>query len=199
LETIKNINIKFKEILTLLWLKAGGVGEYASVLVTASMYKVLKDVTNCESRISVIQQFHEDGKKRKCTMISRKSKKRTSSAKKELLVEYTKNKNYYFLKILKENIDTYVFFDTKNEIDKNFFWRNNKKKSDIYQYIGLAEKVETKDIAFLLQIDAMEKKAFGKDKDELAVFAENYIYPYIQFLKHAYTMERTIKGDERNE
>ena len=45
----------------------------------------------------------------------------------------------------------------------------------------------------------MEKKAFGKDKDELAVFAENYIYPYIQFLKHAYTMERTIKGDERNE
>ncbi len=176
-----------------------GIFEYASVLVTASMYKVLKDVTNCESRISVIQQFHEDGKKRKCTMISRKSKKRTSSAKKELLVEYTKNKNYYFLKILKENIDTYVFFDTKNEIDKNFFWRNNKKKSDIYQYIGLAEKVETKDIAFLLQIDAMEKKAFGKDKDELAVFAENYIYPYIQFLKHAYTMERTIKGDERNE
>lgn len=176
-----------------------GIFEYASVLVTASMYKVLKDVTNCESRISVIQQFHEDGKKRKCTMISRKSKKRTSSAKKELLVEYTKNKNYYFLKILKENIDTYVFFDTKNEIDKNFFWRNNKKKSDIYQYIGLAEKVETKDIAFLLQIDAMEKKAFGNDKDELAVFAENYIYPYIQFLKHAYTMERTIKGDERNE
>lgn len=176
-----------------------GIFEYASVLVTTSMYKVLKDVTNCESRISVIQQFHEGGKKRKCTMISRKSKKRTSSAKKELLVEYTKNKNYYFLKILKENIDTYVFFDTKNEIDKNFFWRNNKKKSDIYQYIGLAEKVETKDIAFLLQIDAMEKKAFGKDKDELAVFAENYIYPYIQFLKHAYTMERTIKGDERNE
>ena len=52
-----------------------GIFEYASVLVTASMYKVLKDVTNCESRISVIQQFHEDGKQRKCTMISRKSKK----------------------------------------------------------------------------------------------------------------------------
>lgn len=176
-----------------------GIFEYASVLVTTSMYKVLKEVTSCEPRVSVIQQFHEDQKKRKCVMLSRKSRKRTSSAKKEMLVEYTKNKNYYFLKILKDNIDTYVFFDTKKEIDKNFFWKNNKKKSDIYQYIGLAEKVETQDIAFLLQIDAMEKSAFGKNKDELAVFAENYIYPYIQFLKHAYTIERTIKGDEINE
>ena len=173
-----------------------GIFEYACNLVTTSMYKVLKEVTNSETRISVIQQFHVGNRKRKCVMISRKSKKRTSSAKKEQLVEYTEKKNYYFLKILKDNVDTYVFFDTKTEIDKKFYWNNNKKRSNICQYIGMAEKIETNDIAFLLQIDAMEKNAFGKTKDELSVFADNYIYPYIQFLRHAYNIERTIKGDD---
>lgn len=174
-----------------------GIFEYASSLITASMYKVLKEVTNCEIRISVIQQFHEEGKKkRKCIMISRKSKRRANCSKQEKNVEYTENKNYYFLKVLEDNIDTYIFFDTKKEIDKKFFWKNNKKRSNIYQYIGFAEKINTDDIAFLLQIDAMEKNAFGKNKDELSVFADNYIYPYLQFLRHAYNIERIIrKGD----
>lgn len=173
-----------------------GIFELASNLVTTSMYKTLKEIVKCEIRISIVQQFHEKGRSRKFTMISRKSKKRTSCKKIECKVEYSERKNYYFLKILKDNIDVYVFFNTKEEIDKKFFWKNNKKRSAIYQYIGMAEKIGNDDIAFLLQIDAMEKNAFGKTKDELSVFAENYISPYIQFLKHAYNMERIIKEDD---
>lgn len=174
-----------------------GIFIHASDLVSASMYKVLKEITGCEVRISVIQQFYNNGNGRKCMMISRKSKKRTSCQSKLMNVEYTKNKDYYYLKILKDNVDTYIFFETKDEIDKNFYWKNKKKKSDIYQYIGWTEKIKTDDVAFLLQIDSMEKNAFGNKEEQISVFADNYIYPYIQFLKHAYNLERTIrKGDE---
>lgn len=176
-----------------------GIFEYASNLATASLYDLLKQVTGCETRISVIQQFREGTRRRKCIMISRKSRKRTSSSKRELIVDYIEKKNYYFLKILKDNKDIYIFFDTKTEVDKNFFWKNNKKRSDIFQYVGIAEKVKTDDIAFLLQIDAMEKNAFGKSKEELSVFLDKYIYPYIQFLKHAYNIERTMRKDDENE
>lgn len=174
-----------------------GIFTHASDLVSSSMYKVLKEITGCEVRISVIQQFYNNGNGRKCMMISRKSKKRTSCQSKLMNVEYTKNKDYYYLKILKDNNDTYIFFETKKEIDKNFYWKNKKKKSDIYQYIGCTEKIKTDDVAFLLQIDSMEKNAFGKKEDQISVFVDNYIYPYIQFLKHAYNLERTIReGDE---
>ena len=117
-----------------------GIFIHASDLVSASMYKVLKEITGCEVRISVIQQFYNNGNGRKCMMISRKSKKRTSCQSKLMNVEYTKNNDYYYLKILKDNVDTYIFFETKDEIDKNFYWKNKKKKSDIYQYIGWTEK-----------------------------------------------------------
>ena len=176
-----------------------GIFIHASDLVSASMYKVLKEITGCEVRISVIQQFYNNGNGRKCMMISRKSKKRTSCQSKLMNVEYTKNKDYYYLKILKDNIDTYIFFETKDEIDKNFYWKNKKKKSSIYQYIGWTEKIKTNDVAFLLQIDSMEKNAFGKKEEQISVFADNYIYPYIQFLKHAYNLERTIRKGDENE
>lgn len=176
-----------------------GIFIHASDLVSASMYKVLKEITGCEVRISVIQQFYNNGNGRKCMMISRKSKKRTSCQSKLMNVEYTKNKDYYYLKILKDNVDTYIFFETKDEIDKNFYWKNKKKKSDIYQYIGWTEKIKTDDVAFLLQIDSMEKNAFGNKEEQISVFADNYIYPYIQFLKHAYNLERTIRKGDENE
>lgn len=176
-----------------------GIFIHASDLVSASMYRVLKEITNCEVRISVIQQFYNNGTGRKCKMISRKSRKRTSCTSKLMDVEYTKNKNYYYLKILKDNADTYIFFDTKKEIDKMFYWKNPKKKSDIYQYIGWTEKIRTEDVAFLLQIDSMEKNAFGKGENQISVFANNYIYPYIQFLKHAYNLERSIRESVENE
>lgn len=176
-----------------------GIFEYASNLATVSMYKVLEDITGCEVRVSVIQQFHEYNSKRKCMMISRRSKKRTNCSKEKLDVEYSGKTNYYFLKILKDNEETYIFFDTKEEIEKKFFWKRKQRKSKIFKYIGLAEKVATNDVAFLLQIDAMEKNAFGKNKDELSVFADNYIYPYVQFLRHAYNIQRNIRKGDENE
>lgn len=176
-----------------------GIFQYASNIVTASLYDVLKQITGSETRISVIQQFH-DKRKRYCLMISRKSQKRTSSSKERQDIEYSgKKNNYYYLKVLKENETTYIFFETKEAIDNIFYWPNKKKKRNIFQYIGVAEKVKTNDIAFLLQIDAMEKDSFGKTQDDLSAFADEYIYPYIQFLKHAYNLERTMRKDDENE
>lgn len=173
-----------------------GLFEYASEVATNSMYDVLKKITGVEVRVSVIQQFHEYKSRRKCMMISRRSKNRKVCSKETIAVQYTGKNNYYYLKILKDNVESYTLLENQTEIEKKFYHKSKVKKSNIHQYIGLAQTIKTEDVAFLLQIDGMEKDSFGKNKDEINIFIDNYIDPYIQFLKHAYNMERSFrKGD----
>ena len=72
-----------------------GIFEYSARLVSESLNKVSKEVTGCEVRISIIQQFHDNKGRRHCSMISRKSKKRTSCLKKDIPIRYTDNSYYY--------------------------------------------------------------------------------------------------------
>jgi len=169
-----------------------GIFEYASDLISCSMYDVLKEITGCEIRISVIQQFHEYNTKRKCTMISRRSKKRKSCSKDIKLVKYIDKKDYYYLKILFDNKETYIYLD-EDDINEKFCTGSRRQEQKIFQYIGIPEKVKSdSDIAFLLQIDGMGKNTFGKSKCEFEDFVNNYIFPYTNFLKHAYNIERKI-------
>lgn len=172
-----------------------GIFEYASNMVSNSMYDVLKSITKCEIRLSVIQQFHEHNKQRKCMMVGRRSKNRRNCNKNsKIVVKYNDKNDYFYLKILEENDEAYIILD-ENQINEKFCSGNKKRKQKIYQYIGITEKVETDDIAFLIQIDAMRKKIFGKNNDDIQTFIDSYILPYIMFLRHAYIIESTIQNE----
>ena len=81
----------------------------------------------------------------------------------------------------------------QEQIDNRFFYKNSKRKSNLKQYLCIPDKINTDDIIFLLQLDALVEDAFGKDKDEIYKFYDNYISPYVSFLKHAYNIENKIR------
>ena len=171
-----------------------GIFEFASDLVSASIYNTLPKFINCEIRVSIIQQFRQKSKN-SCVMLSRNSKTRQKSKKTQKNVKYEKNKDYYYLKILVDNKDSMIIFN-EEQIDKHFFYKNKDRKSDIKQYLCIPDKHQTDEIIFLLQLDAMKENVFGKDREEINNFYNNYIYPYICFLRHAYNIERNLKKKE---
>lgn len=167
-----------------------GLFEYASDLVTASMYNTLKTITSSEVRISVIQQSETENEKKECIMVSRRSKSTMKRRKEKKAVKYKPHKDYYYLKILIDNNDELIIFNDE-KIKKLFISKDNKK--NIYQYIGIPDKSQTDDIAFLLQLDGMEENTFGKSEEEINDFYIKYIYPYVCFLRHAYIIESQLK------
>ena len=170
-----------------------GLFEHASDLVTSSMYSTLKTITGCEVRVSVIQQSEGEQSKKECIMVSRRSKSTMKRKKEKKTVKYRLNKDYYYLKILVDNKDEVIILD--NESIQKLFIGNNKKNK-IHQYIGIPDKSQTNDIAFLLQLDGMEENTFGKTEEEINEFYINYIYPYVCFLRHAYIVESKLRKRE---
>ncbi len=172
-----------------------GIFEFASDLVVASIYNILKDIADCEIRVSVIQQFIE-GTQKNCVMLSRRSKTRQKSRKSQRKVKkYIYKQDYFYQKILFDNKDSMIIFN-QEQVSKYFFYQNKDKKSKVCQYIAIPDKNSTNDIVFILQLDAMKENAFGKNKDEINRFYDNYIYPYICFLRHAYNIEKNLRKKE---
>lgn len=171
-----------------------GVFEFASDLVSASLYHTIPTIIEGDIRISIIQQFKSEEKKQ-CIMLSRNSRTRQKAKKSINTVKYEKNKDYYYKKILLDNKESLIIFN-EEQIDKYFYYKNKDMKSDIKQYLCIPIKHQTNDIIFLLQLDSMKENAFGKRKEEVNEFYNNYIYPYICFLRHAYNIERNLKKKE---
>lgn len=168
--------------------------EFASDLVVASIYNSLQGIVGCEIRVSVIQQFIDDSQKN-CVMLSRRSKTRQKCRKSQRKVKYEKNKDYYYQKILVDNKDSMIIFN-EEQVNKHFIYQSKDRKSQIKQYIGIPDKNSTDEIIFILQLDAMKENAYGKDKNEINVFYDDYIYPYICFLRHAYNIEKNLRKKE---
>ena len=168
-----------------------GVFEFASDLVSASIYDSIGQIIECEIRVSVIQQFIDNSKKN-CVMVSRRSKKRQKSRKQQKIVKYKRHKDYYYNKILLDNSEGMIIFN-EEQIEKNFYYQNEDRKSHIRQFIAIPDKNSSDEIVFILQLDAMKSDAFGKNREDINDFYDNYIYPYICFLRHAYNIEKNLK------
>ena len=171
-----------------------GIFEFASDLVSSSIYNSICNITGCEIRVSVIQQFIENSKKN-CIMVSRRSKKRQKSRKQQKTVKYKKHKDYYYNKILLDNKEDMIIFN-ESQVEKNFYYQNKDRRSHICQYIAIPDKNSSNEIVFILQLDAMKPDAFGKNREEINDFYDNYIYPYICFLRHAYNIESNLRKKE---
>lgn len=59
--------------------------------------------------------------------------------------------------------------------------------------MAFPQKAYGKDIAFMLQIDVMQKNGFGKTENDIEEFCEQYVDPFIRILQNAYLVENVHK------
>lgn len=178
-----------------------GLFETISDAVCTDIYHFFKDVYHIETRISVVQQYQDDFGTDKCVMISRTSKKTQSLGKKrdDSEVKYNSNKlrHKYYKKILLDNKSEIVVFFEK-DIQKHFVFneetgrKNRKKQSKIRQYVCIPQKVYGSKIAFLFQIDIMEKKGIGETREEVEDFCNSYFEVIMRILQNAYLIESYV-------
>lgn len=184
-----------------------GLFECVSDAVCTDIYHFFKDVYNIEARVSVVQQYEENGVK-KCVMISRTSKNTQGLGKKkdDSEVKYGTNhpRQKYYKKILKDNKDDIVVL-FEEEIKNRFVFKENqrrgKKKREstkIYQYICIPQKVESLEIAFIFQIDIMESKMIGENEEEVKEFCNVYFEAIMRILQNAYIIENKYKNERSN-
>lgn len=170
-----------------------GLFEVISDSVCGDLYHFFKDVFKIETRISLVQQYKDDYGINRSVMISRTSAKtqKLGRKKNDSVVKYDGNNSHkYYNNILLDNDDRIVIL-LDEEINKNFYVKEpiSRNRPKIYQYIGIPQKAYGKEIAFLLQIDVMQKNAFGKKEDDIERFCSKYTEPLMQILQNAYLVE----------
>ena len=165
--------------------------QFSAQAVCAEIYNCLQNYYGCEFRVSVIQQFYQTGTKTKCKMIGRKSKSKLSNNNHKTYSVKRNSSNYYYVELLINNDDSIIVLPTEVDVNKKFKY-NKKKHSKVQQYIAMPAFAFSEKIAFILQIDCMEKHKLGKDVYDIESFAKRFLYPYLSILVSAYQQERSL-------
>jgi hypothetical protein len=167
-----------------------GFFQYSAQFVCQELYTCLKQYFNCEFRISVVQQFVRNEGKTYYKMVARKSEKRSKASQ---LTQKNGQLPYYYEKLFNENTQYCICLQNKEEIDKARFVYNSRTKSKIQQYIALLEDAGSDKVAFVLQIDVMEKNKMGKDRITMERYANRFLLPFLSILTNAYQHERALQ------
>lgn len=171
-------------------ISAKGFFQYSAQFVCQELYTCLKQYFNCEFRISVVQQFVRNEGKTYYKMVARKSEKRSKASQ---LTQKNGQLPYYYEKLFNENTQYCICLQNKEEIDKARFVYNSRTKSKIQQYIALLEDAGSDKVAFVLQIDVMEKNKMGKDRITMERNANRFLLPFLSILTNAYQHERALQ------
>ena len=158
--------------------------------VCTDVYYYFREVFGFETRVSLIQQYEKNGKFYSVT-VSRRSKKTQLLGKRkgESKVKYNVNNGKYYNKIILDNKDDTVVLDAE-EIKEYFNYSNKQKKhAMVNQYICMPQKAYGSRIAFLLQIDIMDKNVISKKKKEAEEYCDEYMQPYMRILQNAYLIQ----------
>lgn len=162
-------------------------------LVSQCIYDTLYAVYGAKVRVSVEYQFTKEGEKFS-KMISRCSVHHCDPQNKSFkLVDSSKK---FFQQVLKGN-KIGVHFINKDEfvIKKWYINEAHGKSIIIKQYIGIAASINDTDVAYILQIDSLNKSLFGDTLEEAESFADIFIKPYINIISMAYTMNTDKYGN----
>lgn len=165
--------------------------QFSAQAVCSEIYTCLQRYFGCEFRISVIQQYSQNGTKTTCKMIGRKSKNTLNNNKHKVHTVKRKETNYYYIDILLENDDGIIILPTGNDIEQKFKYAK-KNHSKVQQYLAMPVFAFSEKIAFILQVDCMEKNKLGKNNYEIMSFANRLLLPYISILVSSYQQERSL-------
>lgn len=177
--------------------KIMGLFEMISDDICKDLYMFFKGIFGIETRVSIIQQYpNPNNGEFYSMMISRTSKNTAKLGQyRDNSKVYYNDKQKYYKKILVDNkCGVVVLF--REDIEERFYFETNRKqkKSKIQQYIALSQKAYGKNIAFILQIDVLQKNGFGRNEDEIEDFCEKYVDPFVRILQNVYLVETLNKN-----
>lgn len=163
------------------------------------IYRLFKDVYNCETRVSVEYIFEKDmnGIVRECRkMAGRRSRTRTDAKK---ATKLSTRSQYYSHKIFKDNLIGVQYLDLrdKEKVKREGKWHTNPKHSvDVLQYVALSESIDHCKVSFILQVDFLKSFDFGGENDFKSVesFASTYFKPYANIISTTYLLSRSKDG-----
>lgn len=171
-----------------------GYFEFASNSICSELYECLKEHFKCEFRVSVVQQFPKRNQNSLpyCKMIARRSAHHLQNTTSEEYKIPSKEDTYFYVKLFQNEEASYFCLVNEEEISKKRFFYKRKKHSKIQQYVAVLEEAYSDNIAFILQVDCMEKGKLGKTTDEIEEFAARFFAPYVSILNNAYQHERVL-------
>lgn len=153
-----------------------------SQFVCNSLYTIFSDQYEDRNfRISVIKQILHQNK----LMYTMPGYKSNSLSKGDNRPQPVSNCEKFFKNILMTSVEKIYILDEKG-IKKKFGSTHEK----IAEYIAISHKGDFDNICFILQIDCTKAGSFGKDKEEIEDFVQQYIEPFIKLLENAYVQER---------
>lgn len=94
----------------------------------------------------------------------------------------------YFVELFKDLNGTISCLPNKKIVNEKFkkIVGSEKREESICQYIGIPIKTNRNEIELLLQIDVAKEKVFGKNQEQMYVFAKNVLYSYAALLHKIY-------------
>ena len=153
-----------------------------SQFVCNSLYTIFSNQYEDRSfRISVIKQILN----RNELMYTMPGYKSNSLSKGDNRPQPVSNCEKFFKNILMTSIEKTYILDEKG-IKKKFGPTHEK----ITEYIAISHKGDFDNICFILQLDCTKAGSFGKNKEEIEDFIQQYIEPFIKLLENAYVQER---------
>lgn len=152
----------------------------------------------CESIHSLLKEEYGEGIKCEVTLMKKyddsnirmiayanNDKKMPSSSKRNFHLD---EEDFYFIRVFNDLNGEITCLPNKEIVKKEFKKLKGSvmREENICQYIGIPVKTNRNEIELLLQIDISKEKIFGKNKEEVLLFAKNIFYPYATLLHKSY-------------
>ncbi len=167
-------------------------------IVCRELHKLCKTIFNEDVRVSIEYIFTKeiDGKFEKCTkMISRCSPEREVPRNKTFNLNNINRKKYYSNQIFRDNQVGIHFLNNDEITHTNKWYVNPTHTNKVIQYLSIAKSIDNENVAFIFQIDSLTTELFGKNNVEAQNFANEYLSPYVNILRLAYTLNMNRKGE----
>lgn len=169
-----------------------------AIAICREVYNIIQQHFGITNQWVTIYQRFENDKCDYCKMIGycNHGYHEPSSYQKEYKLRLDKNKNVELhTKMLAKSESSTVILLNSQEVQKQFKYHKESEERErkIQQYIGIADTVCNRDATILLQIDTSTENGFGKTKDEISLFIETYIMPYMVLLKMHYENNRLFE------
>lgn len=121
----------------------------------------------------------------KMVAYSNNDSKRPSSYAKEFSFD---DEDIHFVELFKNLNGKISCLPDKKSVNEKFkkLKGSEEREKEICQYIGIPIKTNRNEIELLLQIDVSQKNVFGRNEEEVYMFARNILYPYAVLLHKAY-------------
>lgn len=154
--------------------------------ICESLYALIRDLaeTGDNFSVSVITKEPINSKNKKTfnyLMLSRSGKTKSKPRIYRTPITIREASKYYYGKLFAKNNPEPSYLLTKDELRKNFYFRNGEDKNKYSQYIGIPICCSGHDMSGLIQIIAHEDSLISSDEDKIKDILNKEVFVYANY------------------